>query len=542
MINLLLSLNSNVKQSLAFTKRVNSISPRRTSRVCIDNGISITSRYATFPHDNDNDLESASASASLSFTDSLSGYKSPSVNWYPGHIAKAERLLSETLTSADLLLEVRDARIPRATAHPNVNKWIAGKPRIVVMTRLDMVPTAAVKSWKKGWDFSISSDGPARYDAIIKDSNILHQAQQARQQRQILDTAINTNKNTNSRPTKNTIEQLIYIDAKRGQGIPALHRAILNAGKHVNEKRIARGLRERPLRVAVLGFPNVGKSALINRILGRNRAKSANTPGVTRSLQWIRVSSSSSYESLSITDDMGRIKKSNKNDFELLDSPGIIPANLENQEDALLLAVCNCIGDAAYDNQGVAAYLCERLKTLHLMDKAHLTSPLWRDNFNKRYGFDPLEPTLLPSLSSSNFEAKKRIPTGEEMLIMIADRTCQGDPETAARKILQDFRSGRMGPMTLQLAPQSQDDTEGETLINVRRNVILRKGYELADEEISFDSDSIKEKAERERKERARLAIETAKERGLELPPTLDISSTSTDNEQDIGKGLFDGW
>lgn len=88
------------------------------------------------------------------------------------------------------------------------------------------------------------------------------------------------------------------------------------------------------------GFPYTihSKSALINRLLGRRRARTANTPGVTRSLQWIRVR----------TDDT---KKTNKKEYELLDSPGIIPASLEDQSDALLLAACHCIGEASYDNQ-----------------------------------------------------------------------------------------------------------------------------------------------------------------------------------------------
>jgi 50S ribosome-binding GTPase len=80
------------------------------------------------------------------------------------------------------------------------------------------------------------------------------------------------------------------------------------------------------------------KSALINRLLGRRRARTANTPGVTRSLQWIRIR----------TDDG---KKTNKKEYELLDSPGIIPSYLDDQSDALLLAACNCIGEASYDNQ-----------------------------------------------------------------------------------------------------------------------------------------------------------------------------------------------
>jgi len=77
---------------------------------------------------------------------SLSGYQRPKVNWYPGHIAKAERQLSETLKSVDVVIEVRDARAPKATAHPSVGKWTAGRPRVVVMTRMDCVTSATRES------------------------------------------------------------------------------------------------------------------------------------------------------------------------------------------------------------------------------------------------------------------------------------------------------------------------------------------------------------------------------------------------------------
>jgi ribosome biogenesis GTPase A len=187
---------------------------------------------------------------SVSFMEeSISGYKAPTVNWYPGHIAKAERTLAETLNSADLLLEVRDARIPAATAHPRVREWAAGKPRIVVLTRVDMVPNVAVKSWVQAMNLF----GGGRWDGNIQDGNLKHRERQAMKERGASDHI------------ENEVESVLFVDAKRGQGMPALMRAISKAGAYVNERRNNRGLRERPLRVAVLGYPNVGKSSLINR-------------------------------------------------------------------------------------------------------------------------------------------------------------------------------------------------------------------------------------------------------------------------------------
>ena len=301
------------------------------------------------------------------------------------------------------------------------------------------------------------------------------------------------------------------------------------------------------------------KSALINRILGRKRAKSANTPGITRSLQWIRVRGD-----LDGTDVTGRARmtksKVNKGmragDFELLDSPGIIPANMGNQEDAILLAICNSIGDNAYDNQGVAAYLCERLKTLYLMgdETIRVTAPVWREKAIERYGFDPLKPMVIPTLDIES-EEQTRIPTGEDMLFQVAENTCMGDPENAARKILQDFRNGRMGPICLQLAPKLQenedkeeDDSGGESFVPVRREVALLG--ELVDLEQGKQMSS--HNSDEERRQRAENAMKAAKERGLELPPMVEeqmhntevneTSEKNTEKDPEVGKGLFDGW
>jgi len=390
-----------------------------------------------------------------------------------------------------------------------------------------MVPGTSVKAWSN----SLNDFGAGRWDKQVEDGNVRHQARQNMKNRNIVNQE------------DGQVEDVIYVDAKRGAGMPALLRCIGRAGAYVNERRKNRGLRDRPLRVAVLGYPNVGKSALINRILGRKRAKSANTPGITRSLQWIRVKGD-----MDGTDETGKTRKTKSNsringDFELLDSPGIIPANMENQEDAILLAICNSIGNAAYDNQGVAAYLCERLKTLYQMGVEGVTAPQWRKRAMDRYSFDPLAPMVIPSLS--NDDIRTRIPTGEDMLFKVAENTCYGDPENAARKILQDFRMGRMGPVCLQLAPKKEDSSStdgGERSVQVRREVaILGEG-------LSSTSPSRRDNNEndKDREERAKNAVLAAKERGLELPPMMDDQTNEEDeantDEADVGKGLFDGW
>jgi len=158
----------------------------------------------------------------------------------------------------------------------------------------------------------------------------------------------------------------------------------------------------RPVRAVVIGFPNVGKSALINRLLNRKVVASARKAGVTRQLQWVRISDS----------------------IELLDAPGIIPLKLENQQDALKLAICEDIGEAAYNNQEVAQGFVDLLVNLG-------TESILLD----RYGLDPLDMT------------------GEEFIYKLAEIKYQNDVERVARQLLHDFRKGYLGAISLEYPP-----------------------------------------------------------------------------------------
>jgi hypothetical protein len=152
--------------------------------------------------------------------DDNGGYSRPVIQWYPGHIAKAERVLKETFQAVDVVIEVRDARAPKATSHPKVTEWVSGRPRLVVFTHVDLVPTATHRAWR---------------DHLEPD--------------ELSEISFSDNK---------TAVQYLWVDAKKGQGVPALHRAIFKAGAYVHERRLRRGLKDRPLRVGLMGFPNVG--------------------------------------------------------------------------------------------------------------------------------------------------------------------------------------------------------------------------------------------------------------------------------------------
>ena len=282
------------------------------------------------------------------------------IQWYPGHIAKAERELKEQLKRVDVVLEVRDARIPLSTHHPQTVQWVGSKARVLVLNRMDMITPAVRKLWAS-W---FREQGETPY----------------------------------------------FTDAQQGKGIREVAQAVQEAGVQMNQRRRDRGMQPRPVRAVVIGFPNVGKSALINRLLGRRVVESARRAGVTRQLRWVRIS----------------------DQIELLDAPGVIPAKLNNQQKALKLAICDDIGEASYDNQGVAAVLVELLKDL---------------DATAEYGFLPHSPL------KARYELDPTAITGEEYLHALADYHHQGDIERTARQLLNDFRKGLLGTIPLELPP-----------------------------------------------------------------------------------------
>ena len=282
------------------------------------------------------------------------------IQWYPGHIAKAERELKEQLKRVDVVLEVRDARIPLSTHHPQTKEWVGSKTRVLVLNRVDMITPSARQLWIS-W---FRSQGETPY----------------------------------------------FTNAQQGKGVREVAQAAQEAGVAINQRRRDRGMQPRPVRAVVIGFPNVGKSALINRLLGRRIVESARRAGVTKQLRWVRIS----------------------DEIELLDAPGVIPAKLKSQQQAIKLAICDDIGEASYDHQRVAAELVELLKDLYFTPQDNLLpeSPL-----KIRYELDPA------SL------------TGEEYLQVLASSRHQGDVERTAQGLLNDFRKGLLGSIPLELPP-----------------------------------------------------------------------------------------
>lgn len=173
--------------------------------------------------------------------------------------------------------------------------------------------------------------------------------------------------------------------------------------------------------------------------------------------------------------------------------------------------------------QAVAAYLCEWLKAVHLIGRGNTAAPLWREKCKERYAFDPLD-------EIEHDDGTIGLRSGEDMLFKVADNNCRGDPEDAARRILQDFRNGRVGPICLQVAPEQEDDI-GQTAVPVG----AMDGKASPDVRRQRQEDLLEMQ-----QERGRMALETAKERGLVLPPKM--ANPEVVNEDDVGKGMFEGW
>jgi ribosome biogenesis GTPase A len=301
----------------------------------------------------------------------LSG-AAPAIQWYPGHIAKAEKALSASLEKVDLVIEVRDARIPLATGHPRLQRWIRNRQHLLVLNRVDMISAEARQAWS-AW---FRARGQATW----------------------------------------------WCDAKAGTGVKQLQQAAIRAGEALNARRAGRGMLPRPVRAVMLGFPNVGKSALINRLVRQKVVESARRAGVTRSLRWVRLGQ----------------------DLDLLDAPGVLPPRLDDQQAALRLALCDDIGQAAYDGEAVAQAFLRMLAALEPVAAAGVAPGL----LEGRYGVAPVP---LPGPRGA-----AGVPDAEAWLASAAARHTSGDTARMAQRVLDDFRRSLLGPIALELPPQPE--------------------------------------------------------------------------------------
>jgi ribosome biogenesis GTPase A len=259
------------------------------------------------------------------------------IQWYPGHMVKSKRLLAEKLRLINVAVVVADARAPRSTMNPDLSAMLSGKPCVAVLNKRDLADEALTAKWgaalKKRYGaalaFSATQDKPGMLMAVIAEA----------------------------------AAPLVKKYADKGMN--------------------------KTVRVLVAGIPNVGKSAVINRLIGRKSAKEGDKPGVTRGLQWVKLSDT----------------------LELLDSPGLLWPRIESQEAAAKIALC---GSLKQENIDLAPEALEG-----------------------RYGVAPLEDA---------YETLSAICVKRGFLL----RGGEPDIERGAKTLLDEYKGGKLGRITLE--------------------------------------------------------------------------------------------
>ena len=281
------------------------------------------------------------------------------INWYPGHMVKTKKQITEDLKLIDVVLEILDARIPHSSRNPEINEIVKDKKKIILLNKSDLADDSQNKKWVKYFE---SLGTPT----VLTDSNS------------------GKGINESLKKTEEIMEETLNQSAQKG--------------------RIGRNIR-----VVILGIPNVGKSSFINRASKRTAATVGNKPGVTKQKQWIRLG--------------GRI--------ELLDTPGVLWPKFESEEVALNLSYTGTIKDELLDKTEVAYKLLEYLKQKYTQ------------NLIERYRLNDI------SISSTDVEELMNIIGKKRGAIIAGIRI---DYEKVANIVLGDFRSGKLGRITLEMA------------------------------------------------------------------------------------------
>lgn len=283
------------------------------------------------------------------------------IHWFPGHMAKAKREITELLKLVDLVLEVRDARIPISSRNPDINRLTAGKERIILLNKSDLADNNANAVWIKH---------------LTKDQE---------------QTSV------------------LAVNAKSGEGFQVLLKMLKKSGENLAARLKERGRLPRPLRILVVGIPNVGKSTVLNRMAGRKAAKTGDLPGVTRGKQWITLAGG----------------------IEMLDSPGLLPPKIEDPDIGVRLAMIGTIPEELVDQEELA---CRLLSFL---------TRNYANTLSERYGVVVTsEQSLEEAHDLLAVLAKKRgcLQTGGSLDLL-----------RMARILFDDFRSGKLGRITLEL-------------------------------------------------------------------------------------------
>ena len=276
------------------------------------------------------------------------------INWYPGHMKKTRELIKENLRAVDAVVEIIDSRIPVSSRNPVIGELISGKRRIVVLGKADLADEKETAKWQERIS---SEDGVAR---------------------------------------------VLALNLQSGENISRLMKALEDEQTLRNAERSVK----RPLRIMIVGVPNVGKSSLINRLTGKRSAMTGDKPGVTKGKQWLTLT----------------------NGMQLLDTPGILWPKFEDPDVGLNLAFCGSIKD---DILGVQDLGFELIRVL---------GERYPDLLRERYKLDEISDQAIENMD--NIALKRGF-------IMSGKRI---DYERTGRTVLDEFRGGKIGRITLERA------------------------------------------------------------------------------------------
>ncbi|MBR2489854.1 MAG: ribosome biogenesis GTPase YlqF [Clostridia bacterium] len=277
-----------------------------------------------------------------------------SIQWFPGHMAKTRRKIKEILPLIDAVAEVVDARVPLSSRNPEIAELIEGKPHIILLNKSDMADKSVTEEWIKHY----------------KSQGVF----------------------------------AIAIDCKSGKGLSVFKDTVKTALADKLEAYAKKGMVGKPLRVMVVGIPNVGKSSFINRIAGKTRAKVENRPGVTRGNQWFTIDKQ----------------------LELLDTPGVLWPKFEDVTVGEHLAFTGAVKDRILDTELLAMRLLEIL------------SENYRDLLENRYGKLDFE--------CDSYDLLSQIGKKRGMVIRGGDT----DTERAANMLLEEYRNCKIGLISLE--------------------------------------------------------------------------------------------
>ena len=281
------------------------------------------------------------------------------IQWYPGHMTKTRRQIEADLKQVDAVCEIVDARIPVSSRNPDIDSICGSKPRVIVLNRIDLADPAATKKWT----------------AFYKSKGYT----------------------------------VVCTDCKSRKGIAEFNPAVRMACREKIERDQARGM-NRPVRLMIVGIPNVGKSTLINQVSGRKGAKAENRPGVTRGKQWVTV-------------DAG---------LQLMDTPGILWPKFEDPEVGMMLAYTGAVKEGIIDIEELACRLMELLHKFYpqtLLDRYKVEAP------EGTKGWELLE---MAGRARGLLMARAEVNT-----------------ERMAKVLLDEFRSGKLGKFTLEMPEEN---------------------------------------------------------------------------------------